>query len=798
MMGIKDWVLSQLVSKSLVSSRPLSASDSFLGEEPLNEEFGNRGAEHTTNLVALPAAADTSRFSISNEENQHHSSSQQVVVEGSCQSHRSTDEKKLDPLAKIENLQIKFLRLLRRLGQSQDNLMVAKVLYRIHLATLIRAEESDLRKANLRSDRAKAIAAEQEESGQPEFDFSFRVLVMGKTGVGKSATINSIFDQTKATTDAFQPATDRIREVVGTVNGIRITFIDTPGLLPTCTSTVRKNRKILCSVKRFIRKSPPDIVLYFERLDLINMGYSDFPLLKLITDVFGSAIWFNTILVMTHSSSALPEGPNGYPVSYESYVTQCTDLVQHYIHQAVSDSKLENPVLLVENHPHCRTVVTGEKILPNGQVWKSQFLLLCICTKVLGDVNSLLDFRDSIELGPSTDARLPSLPHLLSSFLRHRAVPCPNGVDNEIDEISLSDTEEEDEYDQLPPIRILTKSQFEKLTKSQKKDYLDELDYRESLYLKKQLKEEFCRRRGNKHFKDGSSAHDDNSDNQQEPPEPVLLPDMAVPPSFDSDCPVHRYRCIVTSDKWLARPVLDPHGWDHDVGFDGINLETAVEIKKDVIASVTGQISKDKQDFSIQSECVAAIMDPRRPTCSVGLNVQSAGKDMIYTVHSNMKLKNLKHNVTECGVSVSSFGNKYYVGAKLEDSVSVGKRLKFVMNAGQMGGVGQVAYGGSLEATLKGRDYPVRNDKVSLTMTVLSFNKETVLGGNFQSDFQLSRGTRMSVNANLNSRSMGQVCVKANSSEHVQIALIAVVSIFRALLRRKAADELSREVLETG
>ncbi|XP_059637874.1 translocase of chloroplast 90, chloroplastic [Cornus florida] len=797
MMGIKDWVVSQLVSKSLVAARPLSGSDSFFDEVPLDEVSGDSGSEQAASLVALPVAADTSHFSNSNQENQDHSL-QQVAAGSSYQSYCSTDQKKLDPLAKIEGLQIKFLRLVRKLGQSQDNLLVAKVLYRIHLATLIRAGESELRKANLGSDRARGIAAEQETSGLPELDFSFRVLVLGKTGVGKSATINSIFDQTKATTDAFRPSTDRIREVAGTVNGIRITFIDTPGLLPISTSTVRKNRELLCSVKRFIRKSPPDIVLYFERLDLINTGYSDFPLLKLITDIFGSAIWFNTILVLTHCSSALPEGPNGYPVSYESYLTQCTDLVQHYIHQAVFDTKLENPVLLVENHPHCRTDFSGEKILPNGQVWKSQFLLLCICTKVLGDVNMLLDFRDNIELGPLSSTRLPSLPHLLSSFLQHRAVVSPTGADDEIEVMSLSDMEEEDEYDQLPPIRILTKPQFEKLTNSQKQNYLDELDYRETLYLKKQLKEELRKRRERKRMKDGCMASDDNSDNQEGPPEPVLLPDMAVPPSFDSDCPVHRYRCVLSNDQWLARPVLDPHGWDHDVGFDGINLETAVEMKKDIFASVTGQLSKDKQDFSIQSECAAALIDPRGPTYSVGLNVQSTGKDLICTIHSNTKLRYLKRNITECGVSVTSFGNKYYVGAKLEDSILVGKRLKFVMNAGQMGGLGQVAYGGSLEATLGGRDYPVRNEKVSLAMTVLSYNKEMVLGGHFKSGFRISRGTRMSVNANLNSRKMGQVCVKANSSEHMQIALIAVVSIFRALLRRKATDERSREVLEIG
>lgn len=42
-MSVKDWVLSQLLSKSLATSRPQSASDSFLSEGPLDEEFRNEG-----------------------------------------------------------------------------------------------------------------------------------------------------------------------------------------------------------------------------------------------------------------------------------------------------------------------------------------------------------------------------------------------------------------------------------------------------------------------------------------------------------------------------------------------------------------------------------------------------------------------------------------------------------------------------------------------------------------------------------------------------------------------------------
>ncbi|KAJ0746592.1 putative small monomeric GTPase [Helianthus annuus] len=767
MMSIKDWVVSQLVSNSLASARPLSGNDSFF-----------EGSAQTANAPSPEVAADLSHPSVPSQETAP--PLRQVAFENPRQHHHTTKEKNLDPLAKIEMLQIKFLRLLHRLGRPQDDLIVAKVLYRIHLATLIRAGESDLKRVNLRSDKAKEIAIQQETSGVPELDFEFTILVLGKTGVGKSSTINSILNQAKAKTNAFQPATDHVQEVAGTVNGIKISFVDTPGLLPSSPNTIGRNRKILHKIKKRIRKSPPDMVLYFERLDMINNNYSDLPLLKLITEVFGTGIWFNTMLVMTHSCSPLPEGPNGYPATYESYRTQCTDLIQHYIHQAISDSKLENPFLFVENHPECRTNVNGDKILPDGQIWKSQFILSCLCTKILGDVNKVLDFQDRIELGVSNSARVPSLPHLLSSFLRHR-ISNPNVTESEIDYIALSDLEKEDEeYDQLPPIRILTKSQFKKLSNSQKNDYLDELDYRETLYLKKQLKEELRARKEKKISEDGNLDGDGNID----PPEPVLLPDMAVPPSFDSDNPLHRYRCLVTSDQWLARPVLDPHGWDHDVGFDGINLESATKVSKNLYASVTGQISKDKQDLNVQSECCAAFLDPRGPTYSAALDVQSSGKELIYTLHGSTKMRVLERNIAECGVSLLSFGSSYYAGVKLEDSFLVGNRVKFVINGGQMRGREQAAYGGSLQTVIRGRDYPVRNDKISLTMTVLSMNKETVLSGNIESDFRVGRGTNMSINANINNRSMGQLTIKTSSSEHLEIALIAAASILRVLFRR--------------
>jgi len=58
-------------------------------------------------------------------------------------------------------------------------------------------------------DRSSKIAEELEVAGQEDLDFTCNILVLGKTGVGKNATINSIFDEVRSATNAFRPATNK-------------------------------------------------------------------------------------------------------------------------------------------------------------------------------------------------------------------------------------------------------------------------------------------------------------------------------------------------------------------------------------------------------------------------------------------------------------------------------------------------------------------------------------------------------------------------------------------------------------
>jgi len=76
---------------------------------------------------------------------------------------------------------------------------------------------------------------------------------------------------------------------------------------------------------------------------------------------------------------------------------------------------------------------------------------------------------------------------------------------------------------------------------------------------------------------------------------PVPMPDMALPPSFDVGNPTHRYPYLDTSYQWLVRPVSETHGWDHNVGYEGVNSKRMFVIRNKIPASISGQVTKKKK-----------------------------------------------------------------------------------------------------------------------------------------------------------------------------------------------------------
>ncbi|GFS29635.1 multimeric translocon complex in the outer envelope membrane 132 [Actinidia rufa] len=284
--------------------------------------------------------------------------------------------------------------------------------------------------------------------GQLGGNFSISPAQLWFLEVGKSATINSIFDEVKFCMDAFELGTKKIQDVVGTVQGIK------------------------------------------------GIDFGDMPLLRTITQIFGPSIWVNAIVVLTHATSPPPEGPNGTATSYDMFVTQRSLVVQQVILAggwglgSYESCFFSGESLGLQNRQGRAESITHWPGL------EAPLVIALLCVAIIP-----LKLQDrSPGKAFATRIRAPPLPFLLSSLLQSRPLKLPEeqfgddeGLVDDLDE--SSDSDNESEYDQFPSFKWLTKDQLAMLSRAQKKSYFDELELREKLFMKKQLKEEKKRRK---------------------------------------------------------------------------------------------------------------------------------------------------------------------------------------------------------------------------------------------------------------------------------------------------------------
>ncbi|XP_062214051.1 translocase of chloroplast 101, chloroplastic-like [Phragmites australis] len=700
------------------------------------------------------------------------------------------EEKKL--YRKVDMARIKYLRLIHRLGYDTDHQVPVQVLYRFSLVEGFRR----LRIANHSSELENAWkrALRLEAEGIENLEFSCNVLVLGKTGVGKSATINSIFGEDKSKTNAFLPATSSVKEISGVVDGVKFRVIDTPGL-GTSAMDEKSNRKVLNSVKRYMNRCPPDIILYVDRIDTLRQDENSLSLLRGITTVLGLSIWSKTIITLTNSAAAPPEGPSGSAMNYEMVVTRRTHAIQQSIRQATNDPRIENPVALVENHHLCRRNTEGEKVLPNGLVWRRLLLLLCYSLKMVAEIDSLSTRRAASAGLFGRYLKVPPLPYFVSSLLQSREHPRHANDQNlesvesdvDLDELLNEDQGDgEEDYDPLPPFKPLSKSQIAKLSKEQQKLYFDEYDYRTELLQKKQLKErlrrfkEMKKREGNNH---DVPADDDRPDDEYDT-DRSPMPDWGLPSSFDSDDPVYRYRCLEPTPNLLVRAVTNPDGWDHDCGFDGVNLQYNLEVANKFPASLWVQAHKDKREFTIHLDSSMSAKHGDYGSTLAGFDIQTMMDQFAYTLRGETKLKNFKKNITTGGLSMTFLGNTMVTGAKFEDKLSVGNRLTLVANTGAVSMRGDTAYGVNMEAILREKNYPVGQGLATLGASLVRWRKEWTMAANLDSQFSVGRTSNMAVHVDVNNKLTGRVSIKANTSEQLKIALLGICSATMYLWNR--------------
>ncbi|CAL9225556.1 unnamed protein product [Arabidopsis halleri] len=279
-------------------------------------------------------------------------------------------EKVKERVEKTQLLKEKLQRIIRRTGHCSENSAVTEVTSKLSLAG---GEHQTSLGLDHVSDGTKIMLPEKDFPD--DLDFSINVLVIGKTGVGKSATVNSIFGETKSPVGAFGVTTKSEKYMVGNVGGILIRILDTPGLMSSA-SEEQFNLEVLMSIKKSMRKFPVDVILYVDRLD----NNPDIRLIRIITSSLGSSIWKNAIVVLTHAASDVPDS-----LSYKDFIAQRSSLMHQSFRQAVPDlscvdqNKMPGIVLAENNMSSFSANKSSESTCPD---WRLNLLILCCSVKI--------------------------------------------------------------------------------------------------------------------------------------------------------------------------------------------------------------------------------------------------------------------------------------------------------------------------------------------------------------------------------------------------------------------------------
>lgn len=194
---------------------------------------------------------------------------------------------------------------------------------------------------------------------------SLTILVMGKGGVGKSSTVNSIVGERVVTISPFQSEGLRPMMISRARAGFTLNIIDTPGLIEGGYI----NDMALNNIKSFLLNKTIDVLLYVDRLDAYRVDNLDREVVKAITDSFGKRIWNRSLVVLTHAQLSPPDG-----LPYEEFFSKRSEALLKALRLGAGLKKHEVqgspiPVVLVENSGRCSKNESDEKVLPNGIVW---------------------------------------------------------------------------------------------------------------------------------------------------------------------------------------------------------------------------------------------------------------------------------------------------------------------------------------------------------------------------------------------------------------------------------------------
>ena len=209
---------------------------------------------------------------------------------------------------------------------------------------------------------------------------SFGFMLVGRTGVGKSSTINSLMGQHVATVGDSEPTTFQVSPYLLRKSGVDFTIWDTPGLCDALDNA--NDQQYMEQISE--RVDEVDCLWFVSRLDETRLSSDEQYALLLITNTLGADIWDRSLIVFTHACNWSVES------RFEEALRERTAVVKEYIEKITQRNQDNLASVAVDN--------ASDK-LPNNEPWLSELF-----TKVIEQASNKGSIAFAASIGNDTKA----------------------------------------------------------------------------------------------------------------------------------------------------------------------------------------------------------------------------------------------------------------------------------------------------------------------------------------------------------------------------------------------------------
>lgn len=194
----------------------------------------------------------------------------------------------------------------------------------------------------------QALERMAEEVGRKRLVF----FVAGRTGWGKSSTVNSLVGKRVCKVNDYEPETADVTGFEFEMNGVKAIIFDTPGLRDG-----KGNDETYMDLMRSKVKNP-DSMLYVSRLDETRTE-DDRQIIKIISSALGYRVWEYTVIVFTFANKVKPS-------DYKTKVDNKTKIIRQLVADCISNKEVADqiPVVAIDN---------DSKTTPDGKEWLGYF-----------------------------------------------------------------------------------------------------------------------------------------------------------------------------------------------------------------------------------------------------------------------------------------------------------------------------------------------------------------------------------------------------------------------------------------